>query len=1321
MKKIFTFFLVWLSAITLLHAVTFNVVVPEGTMDCYVTGEFNSWSATGALEMTSFGENTFTLTLPSVTEAQVIKGYKYLCTPSWDYVETTESGGDVGNRLTLKNPDVVAGWKKMPLHPNVRIETIKSNFPDGVKSREFQVLLPSDYETNTEKKYPILYMHGIEQFYENSGGDSGFKKDEFFTARSWDIARTAEALQKAGMEVGIIVGIHGFMNELSPWENEEFMGSGKADEYLNVFLNEIMPLVESKYRILSGPENTSLGGADMGGLFAYYTALKHQDKFGNAAFFSPSFWFNENELNSYLSSWTKSNDKQRMFFAVGGREGAEFKDNARLFYEATKSKGFKDEDIVFNLVPHGLHKDISWKKQFANTYSFLLGEEYVLENEYQFMSHSSANASGVDCSGKEPFATSLFYPTGTDKEIEDVMLYMKVIPADIKLPYKYNINKKKDCSGENLWAENLSIGFNTNRNTVCWTRAIVTNDGTFEGVNASKDHFRVYKRNDLNGTLMKQVNTSADLDDKDAFTVSAEVSFTSDKYFTINYGDVNSGEKQDQLVDTLKVGDYCVKAEVIYDFMTNKVTVNTLESEYPEQDYCFMSATKESELVCKTGHALQKITYYPNGVESREAKVFIKEVPVSMKSKYYWNLNIGTDCNGNNFFSSPKEVGFSSSKQYISWIRVAVYDDLSSENVAVSSNFFRVIKEGDSADKQMKRTKFDGTTGSDDTYTVSAEVDFLDKKRTFSIYPGTVNSGSKMDDVLTTPIAVSEYCSKAQIIYSFKTNKVTVKELEHKYVPLADIISMNAIPSVCKAGTSVAVSASVRELDGYTISYKLSQNYGTAVDQNYSINNAGEYVFTFTPTQGIYEITLSAKKEGYATITQSIWVKVPHGEEYQNIDKGVVSNAYKEVDWETTGRYKGNFHTHTSQSFDSSMKPDNAVDLYRSKGYQILALTDHDDNTYPWSMFNTFDYSLENRYPEQEDMLTFPAIELSKDNNNSWQEEALTGDFNHHNDFFTGRKGQEFATLQESYAYTNELGGMQIINHPGQYWSRDKSYNNDKFEKNSPAWHARNFQTYESLIGLEVYNQGNRRPNDRVLWDQILSITMPERPVYGYSCDDSHYIGHYYGNYQFMLMEELSIPALKDAMRKGKLYFSYEPGKTGDAKAPRISSIAVDEENKTITVDADSEEVYWIAGVDLKDDTPSTRKSTIVGYGKTFHYEGFQGKYVRAFIKNQYGETCTQPFGFAKKQQGETYLPEEPVSTDITVYPNPAKEKATISAYSEIESINMFNISGQLIRSYMADNNMSYDIDLNGVSEGIYVLKIETKEIIKSSLLHVVK
>ena len=142
------------------------------------------------------------------------------------------------------------------------------------------------------------------------------------------------------------------------------------------------------------------------------------------------------------------------------------------------------------------------------------------------------------------------------------------------------------------------------------------------------------------------------------------------------------------------------------------------------------------------------------------------------------------------------------------------------------------------------------------------------------------------------------------------------------------------------------------------------------------------------------------------------------------------------------------------------------------------------------------------------------------------------------------------------------------------------------------------------MIGLEVYNQGNRRPNDRILWDQILERTMPQRPVYGYSCDDAHNDDQLFRNYNFMLMEDLTTDELKDAMRKGETYFCYEPKGSGEAKAPRISAINVDETAQTITIETDGL-VQWIYGTDKTSTAASSTRSTVVGVGNTFCYKGF--------------------------------------------------------------------------------------------------------------------
>ena len=370
----------------------------------------------------------------------------------------------------------------------------------------------------------------------------------------------------------------------------------------------------------------------------------------------------------------------------------------------------------------------------------------------------------------------------------------------------------------------------------------------------------------------------------------------------------------------------------------------------------------------------------------------------------------------------------------------------------------------------------------------------------------------------------------------------------------------------------------------------------------------------------------------------------------------------------------------------------------------FLSLPGHDYNPYPWQLFPQYMSGVPARDPEVLGMLAVPGNELSKDNTNSWSERT-GGQFNHHNDFFTGRQGQEFASLQESYAYTYALGGLQIINHPGQYWSIDNTYS--EMQKDGPGWHANNFKTFPSLVGLEVYNQGDRRANDRVLWDQILQRTMPTRNVFGYSGDDTHNNEQLFRNYNYMLMEDLTTEDLKDAMRKGESYFCYEPKGSGEGKAPRISAIDVDESSKTITIEANGL-VHWIYATDKTSSAASSARSTIVGIGKTFCYEGYQGSYVRALITNMYGETCTQPISFM--DANATNVENIPTHTlALMLYPNPASAYLNVfmNNAAEGEMIYVYDLYGSVVMTNTVGGALT-TLPVQTLAAGMYVVQVGT-------------
>jgi hypothetical protein len=689
-----------------------------------------------------------------------------------------------------------------------------------------------------------------------------------------------------------------------------------------------------------------------------------------------------------------------------------------------------------------------------------------------------------------------------------------------------------------------------------------------------------------------------------------------------------------------------------------------------------------------------------------KAQMLVKDIGSSVTNqKVYWNVGRNDDSGVTFLSESVYNVSFSTKKTNHSWLRVVINEDESVDSKAASSAGFRVV----TADKTVTMTAHSN-------HRTDATVSFTGSDKSFSIHYGSVNTETDMGEITHT-YNVSADCTEAYIQYYFETNEVVITETAWgDTVDSLVVEELSAVPSVTSVGESSKVRVRFPEGSHCTPTMTCSYNFGSSYSISLKAVDDNTWTANLSNLQlGIYYLTVNAvsgstTKEDVATIAIKVISNTAPDKQYS-----LTVNAYDGIDWETINRYKANFHTHTSQSFDTKYNTAAVVDQYVANDYKILGLTDHDYNPYPWELFELFNPESQGRTPEELGVLAIPSVELSKDNRNSW-EESTGGYFNHHNDFFTGRKGQEFASLRESYAYTNSLGGMQIINHPGQYWSLDNTYSAG--EKNSPSWHAENFQLYPSLVGLEVYNQGNRRPNDRILWDQVLNITMPDRPVWGYSCDDTHTQEQYFRNYQFMLMPELTVEALKDAMRNGTQYFSYEYTGSGKAKAPRINAITVDHDNHTITIDADSDEIYWYFGTDKASSAANgTRKSTIVGRGKVFDYTGFIGSYVRALIKNDYGETCTQPFGFSRDVNTSI----KSVASDVSIglYPNPAEDTITISATEAIKRVDIYSLSGVRVLATDAANaanvenatdanNAIVSLDVSSLQSGLYMVRVAT-------------
>src|SRR6266536_3470829 len=136
------------------------------------------------------------------------------------------------------------------------------------REHRFRVFLPPGYHENTLKKYAVLYMHD---------GQNLFLKEEAFLGNTW---RTDEVLgvldRMNAIEEVIVVGI-------CPNERMTEYTLPGYEDYGRFLVETLKPLVDAKYRTLSGPTDTAVMGSSLGGVVSFYLGWQWPDVFGKVA------------------------------------------------------------------------------------------------------------------------------------------------------------------------------------------------------------------------------------------------------------------------------------------------------------------------------------------------------------------------------------------------------------------------------------------------------------------------------------------------------------------------------------------------------------------------------------------------------------------------------------------------------------------------------------------------------------------------------------------------------------------------------------------------------------------------------------------------------------------------------------------------------------------------------------------------------------------------------------------------------------------------------------------------------------------------------
>jgi predicted alpha/beta superfamily hydrolase len=348
------------------------ISIPNNTpqpVNIFIAGTMNNWNPGNAnfkLVADSLGHYTITFT-PTVG---VVK-FKFT-QGSWATVEGTSQGGFIPDRtinysgqpMTVELS--IAGWEgagniTSTASPQVRILSEAFDVPQLNRKRRVWLYLPKDYQ-NSQKKYPVLYMHDGQNLFDRATSFSG----------EWRVDESLDSMNLSGDYGCIVVGIDNGganrLNEYSPWVNSQY-GGGQGDEYVEFLVETLKPYIDSNYRTLKDSDNTAIMGSSMGGLISMYAGIRYPEVFGRVGAFSSSYWFSDQSYAQVNNTGVKA--ASYFYLIAGSQEGGNQVADMNEMVETLKAKGAGDVNVFNQAHADGKHSEWYWEREFPKAYKWL--------------------------------------------------------------------------------------------------------------------------------------------------------------------------------------------------------------------------------------------------------------------------------------------------------------------------------------------------------------------------------------------------------------------------------------------------------------------------------------------------------------------------------------------------------------------------------------------------------------------------------------------------------------------------------------------------------------------------------------------------------------------------------------------------------------------------------------------------------------------------------------------------------------------------------------------------------------------------------------
>ena len=208
--------------------------------------------------------------------------------------------------------------------------------------RHINVYVPAEYENQTSKKYPVLYLV------------HGWGEDENGWSIQGHMANIMDGLIEAGKAVPMIVVMPSGDIKTNSDVRE---ASGNITD---IYIKDLIPFIEKTFRTYTDKQNRAMAGLSRGGFQTCLTVFNNMDKFGWMGTFSGFFIRPDSKVEDAFNGIFKDadafNKQMNLLFISTGTEERNPKD----LVEALKKHGINN--IVFHESQGTAHEWLTWRR-----------------------------------------------------------------------------------------------------------------------------------------------------------------------------------------------------------------------------------------------------------------------------------------------------------------------------------------------------------------------------------------------------------------------------------------------------------------------------------------------------------------------------------------------------------------------------------------------------------------------------------------------------------------------------------------------------------------------------------------------------------------------------------------------------------------------------------------------------------------------------------------------------------------------------------------------------------------------------------------------